>query len=118
MTSSGRGGCEYPSLPVLRTGMEPELSLVENRLFCRAVQEACRLMACGDHGAGYRCLLSGYERVKIAAEAGESWAEDLAANYLSAMRTYCQLYSAPVERPRQGWELRQGKAERITPRTP
>lgn len=64
-------------------------------------------MANGDHGAGYRCLLSGYERVRAAAASGEAWAEDLAANYQTALRSYCQLYSTPVERPREGWELRQ-----------
>lgn len=102
-------GCGLPSLPVLSTRMEPELALIEHRLFCRAVQEACRLMAGGDHGAGYRILLCGYERARSYAASAEPWAEELAASYMTALRTYCQLYSSPVERPRQGWELRQSQ---------
>lgn len=70
---------------------------IEYRILCRAVMEACRLLAAGDRAAGCRCLQAGLERACEFAAAGEAWAEDLAASYRRALEHYGCLPA--VERP-------------------
>src|SRR5437870_202455 len=84
---------------------------VEYRLLCRAVTDACRLLAGGDLAAGYRCLRAGLDRARELAEAGEAWAFALVAAYRSALLQYASLAPpgrgarvAPPVRPGAAWD--------------
>jgi hypothetical protein len=78
--------------------LPPVLERVEDRLLCRAVQEACFLLAKDRPSAGYRCLQAGLERACELAGAGAPWAEGLVESYRAALYHYSCLY--PV-RPRR-----------------
>jgi hypothetical protein len=82
------------------------LERAEYRLLCRAVGEACRLLADGDFGAGYHCLKAGLEHAEELARSGNEWANGLAQSYRSALAEYTELTpvsrlssSTPAERP-------------------
>ena len=66
----------------------PALPEIEYKLFCRAVEEACRYLGDGDAEAGCLCLRAGLERAQEFAQAGESWARDLARSYESALEQF------------------------------
>ena len=74
-------------------------SEIEYKLFCRAVEEACRYLAEGDAEAGCRCLRAGLERAQEFAQAGEGWAQDLARSYESALQQFGCLDVAPQPQP-------------------
>jgi hypothetical protein len=76
---------------------------IEYKLFCRAVEEACRYLGDGDAEAGCLCLRAGLERAQEFAQAGEGWARDLVRSYESALQQFGCLElpakPAPLTRP-------------------
>src|SRR5262245_37889424 len=67
---------------------------VEHKLLCRAIRDAGQRVNDGEVVAGYRCLLDGLERAEEFSDAGEAWAEDLAASYRDALFELSYLYPA------------------------
>ena len=67
------------------------LEMLEYRLLCRAVREACHLGGRGDVYAGFRCLTAGVERAKEYRESGTPWADEVADEYLGALACYAEL---------------------------
>lgn len=68
--------------------LSPLLPETEYKLFCQAVQEACRHLSGGDMEAGCRCLQAGLERAREFAAGDEPWAADLARSYEHALEHY------------------------------
>ncbi len=68
-----------------------ELEVLEYRLLCRAVLEACHLRGHGDPFAGFRCLTAGFERAREYEEEGKPWAQEVEDEYLGALACYAEL---------------------------
>lgn len=72
---------------------------IEYKLFCRAIEEACRYLGEGDAEAGCRCLRAGLERAHEFAQSGEGWARDLVRSYEAALQQFGCLEVVPRPHP-------------------
>jgi len=62
-----------------------DIQLAEDRLLCRAIQDAIRHIDNGEVAAGYQCMLAGLEHATDLLDTGESWAGGLVEAYRSAL---------------------------------
>jgi hypothetical protein len=71
--------------------VEHGLEIVEYRLLCRAVQDACYELRRGQAERGREFLIAGLARASEYAESGDAWGNALADEYRRALSEYDQV---------------------------